>query len=208
VKVLLVEDNPFTRSTVAASLRSEDCVIVEAVGTAKEAMRAIEEHDVDCAVVDLHLGPGPSGIDLAHGLRRVNPDVGIVILTSYADPRLLAGSQRPLPPRAVYAVKNDIDSTEELREKVDLALGAIERPLNMVSGYVPLTDTQMEILRMVADGLTNAEIARRRVVTDRAVETAVARIVAKLGIDVNEGSNARVLLTQAYYSLIGGGRAD
>ncbi len=208
VRVLLVEDNSFTRSTVSASLRAEDCVVVAAVATAKEAMRVIDEHVIDCAVIDLHLGPGPSGIDLAHGLRRAKPEVGIVILTSYSDPRLLGGSQRPLPPRAVYAVKNDIDSTEELRGKIEMAMGSVERPRAAVTKYVPLTDTQMEILRMVADGLTNAEIARRRVVTERAVETAIARILSKLSIDVGEGSNPRVLLTHAYFSLIGGSRAD
>lgn len=66
LKVLLVEDNDFTRSTVAASLRAEDCQVVAAVSTAKEAVTVASEHDIDCAVIDLHLGPGPTGIDLAH----------------------------------------------------------------------------------------------------------------------------------------------
>jgi len=204
LRVLLVEDNDFTRSTVAASLRAEECVVAAAVSSAKDAIDAAAEQDIDCAVIDLHLGPGPSGIDLAHGLRKHDPDLGIVLLTSYQDPRLLSGHQRPLPAGAVYAVKDEVRSTAQLREKVDMAVGEIPRPVGAGVSRVPLTDTQTELLRMVADGLTNAEIARRRTVTERSVETALARILRKLDIEPGVNENSRVLLMQAYYSLVGG----
>lgn len=67
LRVMLVEDNDFTRSTVASSLREEDCDVVAAVATARDAMLAAESHDIDCAVIDLHLGQGPSGIDVPMG---------------------------------------------------------------------------------------------------------------------------------------------
>lgn len=205
LKVLLVEDNDFTRSTVAAALRAEECVIVAAASTAKEAVAAVEDHDIDCAVIDLHLGPGPTGIDVAYALRQHDPDVGIVLLTAYADSRLLSGGNRPLPPDSVYAVKNDIRSTAQLREKIDIAMGDISRPAGQsLIGYVPLTDGQMEMLRMVADGLTNTEIAKRRTITERAVETGLARIMRKLEIEPKAGENPRVLLVQTYHQLIGG----
>lgn len=204
LKVLLVEDNDFTRSTVAASLRAEECQVVAAASTAKEAVTAASENDIDCAVIDLHLGPGPTGIDVAHSLRKADPDVGIVLLTSYSDPRLLSGGNRPLPAGSVYAVKNDVRSTGQLREKVDMAIGELERPIGQSVGYVPLTDTQMEMLRMVADGLTNVEIAKRRSVTERAVETALARITRKLEIEPGPGESSRALLIQTYHQLIGG----
>ena len=204
LKVLLVEDNDFTRSTVAASLRAEDCYVVASVSTAKDAVDAATEHDIDCAVIDLHLGPGPSGIDVAHGLRKQDPDLGIVLLTSYQDPRLLSSHQRPLPPGSVYAVKDEVRSTSQLREKVNMAIGEIDRPAGAGVGRIPLTDTQVELMRMVTDGLTNAEIARRRTVTERSVETALARILRKLEIEPGENENPRALLIQAYYSFAGG----
>ncbi|MCF8536941.1 MAG: response regulator transcription factor [Candidatus Nanopelagicales bacterium] len=204
LRVLLVEDNDFTRSTVGASLEAENCVVAAAVSSAREAMRSAQEHDIDCAVIDLHLGPGPSGIDLAHSLRKHDPDLGIVLLTSYQDPRLMSGHQRPLPPGAVYAVKNDVRSTSQLRQQIDMAVGDVPRPLGRAIGHVPLTDTQVELLRMVADGLTNAEIARRRVTTERAVATGLARIMRKLEIEPGDNESRRVLLMQAYHSLVGG----
>lgn len=204
LRVMLVEDNDFTRSTVASSLREEDCDVVAAVATARDAMLAAESNDLDCAVIDLHLGQGPSGIDVAHGLREQDPDLGIVLLTSFADPRLLSGDQRPLPPGTVYVVKDDLRTTAQLRESLDKACGERLAGKPTVGGRVPLTDLQVELLRMVADGLTNSEIAKRRVVSERSVETALARIMRRLEIDPAQGENPRVLMTQAYYQLIGG----
>jgi len=204
LRVLLVEDNDFTRSTVAASLRAEECYVVASVSTAKEALDAATEHEIDCAVIDLHLGPGPSGIDVAHGLRKQDPDLGIVLLTSYQDPRLLSSHQRPLPSGSVYALKDEVRSTSQLRDRVDMATGGIDRPAGAGVVRIPLTDTQVDLLRMVTDGLTNAEIARRRTVTERSVETALARILRKLEIEPGENENPRALLIQAYYSFVGG----
>ena len=206
VNVLLVEDNDFTRSTVGAALASEGCTVVASVATAREALSSAARHSIDCAVIDLHLGTGPTGIDVAHALRRDDPDLGIVLLTSYADPRLLPTEQRPLPADSVYVVKNDVHSTAQLRAKVDEACGLGGRT-EPSPGRVPLTDGQIEVLRYVAMGLTNAEIARRRVVTERSVETALTRTVRRLGLEPAAGENPRVLLTQAYFAMIGGGRA-
>jgi DNA-binding NarL/FixJ family response regulator len=205
LKILLVEDNDFTRSTVGAALRAEHCDVVASVATAKEAMNVSKDLDFDCAVIDLHLGAGPSGIDLAHSLRRRDPDVGIVILTSFQDPRLLDGDQRPLPQGAVYAVKDEMRTTQAIRDQVDIATGITPRPVGTIAGYVPLTDLQIEILRLVAQGLTNAEIAKRRVTSARSVETTIARILRRLDIEPDTNQNPRVLLTQAYHSMVGGG---
>lgn len=208
VNVLLVEDNDFTRSTVAAALRAEQCQVVASVASAREAIDAARTQDIDCAVLDLDLGRGPSGIDLAYALRKEDPDLAIVILTSFADPRLNSDAERPMPPRAVYAVKDDVHSTAQLREQVDVACGMRRLDAAHTARSVPLTDAQVEVLRLVAEGCTNAEIARRRVVSERSVEAAVARILRRLNITPGEGENSRVLLTGAYYALIGkaGGR--
>ncbi len=207
IAVLLVEDNDFTRSTVAAALENEGCRVVAAVRTAREAMHQARGLAMDCVLVDLHLGTGPTGIDVAHALRRDHPDLGVVFLTSYSDPRLLATEQLDLPAGSVYLVKNDVHSTGQLRQAIDVACGLVARPKSMRAGTVPLTDMQVEMLRLVAAGLTNAEIARRRVVTERAVETALTRILRRLEIEPADGENHRVLLTQAYYSMIGGAGA-
>jgi DNA-binding NarL/FixJ family response regulator len=203
-RVLLVEDNSFTRSTVAASLEAEGLIVVDAVGSAWEALAAAQEFDIDCAVIDLHLGRGPSGIDVAHGLRQSQPRMGIVILTSYADPRLLSSDQRDLPYGASYVVKKDIESTSQLRSQVEAALDFDGARTPRRAYGISLTDTQVNLLKMVAEGLTNAEIARRRGTTDRSVEITLARIVKRLNLNPCPSENPRVLLAQAYFEMISG----
>lgn len=204
IRVLLVEDHDFTRTTVAASLRSEQCTVVASVPSARDAMRAVDEHKVDCAVIDLNLGKGPNGLDLAHRLRADDPDLGIVLLTTFKDPRLLAGDSRSLPTGAVYLVKDEVRSTSQMREAIDTALNNARLPRHRSTSTpptrLPLTDTQMEILRMVAEGWTNAEIAQRRGVSPRAVQTAMTRILANAQIDPEPGVDPRVQILRYYQS--------
>lgn len=204
IRVLLVEDHDFTRATVGASLRGEQCTVIASVPSARDAMLAVNEHNVDCAVIDLNLGKGPTGLDLAHRLRDHDPDIGIVLLTTYKDPRLLAGDGRALPSGAVYLGKNDVRSTSQLREAIDTALDRARLRVHPAKPTpptrLPLTDTQMEILRMVAEGLTNAEIAQRRGVSPRAVQTAMTRILANAQVQPEPGVDPRVQLLRYYQS--------
>lgn len=206
-RILLVEDHDFTRSTVAAALRVEGCIVVASVSSARDAMRAVMHHSVDCAVLDLNLGPGPSGVDLAYGLREHDPSMGIVLLTNYRDPRLLTGDPRPLPRGAQRVVKDDVRSTAQLRQAIDIAMGEAVGSATRSAGRLPLTNTQMEILRMVADGLTNVEIAERRGVSERSVQMALSRILANLEIESMPGVNPRVQLVNHYHALSGGSGA-
>lgn len=207
LRVLLVEDHDFTRTTVAASLRGEQCRVVASVPSARDALRAIEDHQVDCAVIDLNLGMGPNGLDLAHRLREHDPNIGIVLLTTFKDPRLLPGDHRPPPTGTVYLTKDDVRSTSQLREAVDAALTLVEKGTRTSASKAPtrapLTDTQLEILRMVAEGLTNAEIAERRGVTARAVQTAMTRILTNAQIEPDPRVNVRVQLVKYFQSLGG-----
>lgn len=207
IRVLLVEDHDFTRTTVAASLRSEQCKVVASVPSARDALRAIEDHQVDCAVIDLNLGMGPNGLDLAHRLRDQDPNIGIVLLTTFKDPRLLSSDERSLPIGSVYLIKDDVRSTSQMREAIDTALANVKTKGKRLAPNkptrLPLTDTQMEILRMVAAGLTNAEIAERRGVTARAVQTAMTRILANAQIQPDPSVDVRVQLVK-YYQSFGG----
>lgn len=204
VRVLLVEDNSFTRSTVASALSAEGLSVTAAVSSASEAMESARTLDFDCAVIDLHLGPGPTGIDVAHGLRKLQPRIGVVILTSYADPRLLSANTADLPPGSIYVVKNDIESTDELHEFVERAISWEDSAKRPASPSLPLTDIQVEVLALAAHGLTNAEIARRRFTTERSVEMTLQRTAQRLGLEPNDLENSRVVLAQAYFELIGG----
>ncbi len=197
--VLLVEDDGFTRSTLAAALRGHGIHVVAAVGTAREALNM--NHLPAVAVIDLDLGRGPSGVDVAIALRERDPSIALVLLTSYEDPRLIDAGLPVLPRGIRYLRKRDVNNVNEV---VSAIHDAANSPLGVQRHeFLSLTEPQLEILRGVAEGLSTAEIARRRGVTDKAVEGIITRLCEHFDLPRAASHNQRVRLTAIYYQLTG-----
>lgn len=205
MRVLLVEDDAFTRTTLTSALRHHGLDVIGSASNAEEAMGFVRPDAFECAVLDLDLGVGPTGIDVAHGLRRKLPELGIVMLTSFTDPRLLASSLTDLPLGSAYVVKQSLDQMAILVEAINgaVAMAGTGVPDVAVSG---LTNAQVETLRLLACGLSNAEIARVRVVTEKSVEQGIARAAKRLGIETGNSVNQRVGLAREYFRLTGAAR--
>lgn len=203
-RVLLVEDDVFLRATMSSLLASKGFSVVGAVETADEALLIQELHNPEVLVTDLDLGPGPSGIDIAIALRNRNPQIGIIILTSFSDPRLSDPRSAPLPRGAMYFTKSKVSDTAVLLSAV---LQVKHRPFMGASARKPeqseLTETQIEILRLVSEGQTTASIANQRNVSEKSVEAALSRIYIVLGLERSKHLNPRVQLTRAYFRLAG-----
>ena len=207
ISALLVDDDPFTRTVLSATMRELDIHVVAAVSSASEAMEVVRSQNVDVAVLDLDLGEGPTGIDLAHGLRRLKANIGILILSTYAEPRLMGSKQQDLPVGARFMVKQSI------QEKVDLGT-AIEKsagnPVAQISERISLgilaelSDIQIDIMRHIAQGRSNSEIARLVIMEEGSVEKAIARIIKKLGVKADRTQNQRVMLAQVYFQMTKG----
>lgn len=206
--VMLVDDDPFTRMTLVTTLQTLGCRRVVDAATAVEGLRLAAQTRPDVAVLDLDLGEGPTGIDLAHRLRHVLPAIGIVMLSTYEEPRLMGFNQQPLPEDALYLVKRTVVDPEvlgrALRMSVDPGLrDGTMRVVSQGNPRVKLSDHQIDIMRLVAAGHSNAEIARRRSLTVPAVEKAVARLIRQLDLQAAPDTNQRVAIAQAYYRLTG-----
>lgn len=206
VRVLVVEDHLFTRTTVCGALRDAGIDVVADTGTAAEALDLAAHHAPDAAVLDLDLGQGPNGADLAAELRGMFPAVGLVMLTSYADPRLTGRNVDHLPGAAVYLVKSDVADAATVAEAIVSAVRMAADPNLAARPGLPapagdtatMTDAQVEVARLVAEGLTNAEIAARRGVGETAVERLVMRIAREMGIEATSAGNRRVLIAREF----------
>lgn len=201
LKVLLVEDDTFTRTTLTATLQFLGFTVVDSVANAEAAMVVVRSRHIDVLVTDLDLGPGPTGIDIAFGVRALYEKTGIVILTSFGDPRLLSSSIQSAPDFSAYVVKQSLSNIEILKEAIS---GSLTFAATSESGSaIDLTNSQIETLRLLSYGLSNAEIARVRVVTEKSVEQAIARTAKRLNIESSGTLNQRVALSRAFFQLTG-----
>ena len=198
---LVVEDDPFTRSLVVALVNGLGFEPVHDADSVAEGMRLAHEMKPRVAVIDLDLGEGPTGVDLAHGLRRLNADMAIVMLTSYSDPRQV-GQYRGLPEGIPYVVKSAPSTADAIAAAINDALD--KKPqAQMAELDGVLTAGQWETLRLIAAGYSNPEIARRRQMTDDAVNKSITRLVRQLGLQPSGSENVRVLLAREYFLLTG-----
>jgi len=202
LRVLVVEDDAFTRMTLVTVVTSLGHEVAGQAGTVVDAMDEARTSRPDVVLLDLDLGAGPTGIDAAYGLRGLLPDVGIVLLSSYADARVMGRRARPLPPGALFVSKRDLSDVQVLE---DALLGSLQADVPVVSprGGVDFTDSQLELMRLVASGLSNDEIARRLWLTEPSVRRSITRLLRKLNIESSDTRNARVQLTRAYNELAG-----
>jgi DNA-binding NarL/FixJ family response regulator len=202
----VVEDHALMRSLVADALGSRGFV-VEAHGDAASALAGLEAFDPDCLVTDIDLGLRPNGVELATIVRSRAPQVAVVFLTNLSRSAAV-GIARDVVSGASFVNKGAIESIDELVDAVEAVLE--DRP---VSKDLPASDSraallalrpaQLDTLRHVATGATNAEIARRRGVSVRAVEKSVERVFQALGLTGNETSTPRVAAAALYISTLG-----
>lgn len=204
LRALVVEDDGLTRSSVASALTLEGIEVVGEASSASTAIAIAKEQQPDVVMLDLDLGPGPNGADIAVALRRINPAVGIVVLTTYDSPRLIAEAAPELPLRSVFLRKRDVQSVADLMRAIEQSIEPVNRPVVHTAGVADgFTDAQLAIMRAVAEGLTNAEIARRRDVSERAVEQMMRRIAIRLGLPADATLNQRVQITRAFLEMTG-----
>lgn len=204
LKAMVVEDDNFTRLSLVAALEQRGITVVLQTGSAGEAVAASKTTAVSVALLDLHLGSGPSGIDVAHALRRVDPKIGIVFLTSFSDPRLMNPSLPPLPGGSQYVTKQSVTDINVLFQAINDSMSTKRQDRQEQNpAFGNLSDIQIETLRLVAQGLTNAEIAKRRFVKPKSVELTINRVAKALGIPADATQNQRVHIAKVYFRAIG-----
>lgn len=202
--VLVVEDDTFSRTLISSSLRAAGLEVVFATGAANQALGAARSKQVDVALLDLDLGPGPTGFELAQVLRREVPRIGLIFLTSYSDPRLVGVKQQQVPAGSRFIKKGDLDDANKL---VALILQVKTRPLaaqNYAFGQEnQLSESQLQLLKLVARGLSTKEIANQLGVSEKAIEASISRVHRLLDLKPAMGPSKRIFLVRALYAITG-----
>ncbi len=193
-RVLVVEDEGFTSGLVCAALRGAGFE-VHAASSAAEARREVASFDPDAAVIDLNLGPGPNGVDLAHILSHQNPGVALLLLTKLPDLRAAGYTEADLPASCGFIRKESVTDADLLVQAVESALAdqvqRMKGQADQASPLAVLTQTQFAVLRLVAQGYTTPRIAEMRGTTTSAVEKVLGSIYDALNIAKDDGISRR-----------------
>jgi len=191
LRVLLVDDHEVVRQGVKALLEAQDnMVVVGEAGSASDAVRRVGYDSPDVVVMDVRL-PDGSGVDACREVRSRFPDVKVLMLTSYADEEALVSAI--MAGAAGYVLKR-IDSDELIRSIQRVGKGEslldpemTERLFRKIRGEAEedpllgrLSPQERRILDLIAEGMTNREIADELFLAEKTVKNYVSNLLGKL----------------------------
>ncbi len=205
LRVLIADDHQLSAKALADSFRARGADVVGIVHSVPDALEAVRADLPDVLISDLDMGPGPSGVDLALRVRSALPATGVVLLTAYEEPKLFSSQMPALPPEVVYMVKQRVREIEELEAAVKLAIDyahGLQSPPKPSSRSF-LTESQADLLRLLAQGLSNQAIAQELSVSADSVAKSINRLAKRLGVARTTQHNVRVALSQRYFDFIG-----
>jgi NarL family two-component system response regulator LiaR len=207
IRVFLVDDHHVVRRGMRSFLESfSDLRVVGEAATAEDALRALQDCGVDVVVMDVLLPGGMDGISATNLIRQRFPSVRVVVLTAYTDEARAAAALRV---GAIGYVRKDsrpefllevIRAAHRGVKMVDPFLAAGQNGQELATRGEILSAREMDVLRRVARGRTNREIAEELFLGEETVKTHVASILGKLRLG-NRGQAAAFAIRQGWINL-------
>ncbi|MEY3650269.1 MAG: hypothetical protein RL370_972 [Actinomycetota bacterium] len=215
-RVLVIVDDAFEMSTLVATLRLHDIDVIGEAKSESMGLNLLRRLQPDVILLDMNIA-GISSVKIAVNMRKENHNIGIVILNNCPDLRFMGESNEDVPTGTKMLIKKSIvDFTVLCTAINESKTAAVEMHkvawINGNTSYqekgvlalmAHLTDTQAEVLRLVADGMTNAQIGRTRYVSEKSVEQVISRVAQELHVHPDANKNMRVQLVSEYYRWLG-----
>jgi DNA-binding NarL/FixJ family response regulator len=214
VRVVFAEDNYLVREGTAALLDSTEGVEVVGIATnLEELLLAVDELGPDAVLTDIRMPPTNSteGIDAARKIRGEHPEIGVVVLSQFAEEDYAYELLKDGAAGLGYLLKERVaDVTELVRALNEVAKGGSVLDPKVVEALVaakdrmahsPLgqcTEREREVLEHMAQGQNNAAIARSLFLTERAVEKHINSLFHKLGLSDEPEVHRRVMAVLAF----------
>jgi DNA-binding NarL/FixJ family response regulator len=186
IRILVADDHPVVRDGLVTMLGTQpDFQIVGEAATGAEVIQRAVALQPDVVLLDLEM-PEMDGVEALKRLRQENPDARVIVFTAFdTDERIVAAVQagaqgyllKGVPREEIFNAVRVVHAGGSLLQPV-----VASKLMRQVSeGFEPLTPRELEVLRLVAQGLQNKEIAARLVITERTVKFYVSNILGKLG---------------------------
>jgi DNA-binding NarL/FixJ family response regulator len=205
-KILVVDDEAMIGLLVSNALEARGYEMHIAKSSA-EARVLADEISPDFFILDIELGKGTNGIDLAHVLSLTHPKAGLIFLTNIPEPRLIGLKNRSVPATAAYLHKQNLTDINQLIVTIEAMKhsGAVmtRDDKSRQHSLAKVTSSQLAVMHLVALGLSNKEIAEERNTSVRAVENLLSRACEAAGIEPDSRSNLRVTVARKFFAVIG-----
>ena len=205
-RLLVVEDEPLMGSLLAEVLVAHDFRVRNAESV-PQARAAIREFDPDAILLDISLGDGPSGLDLAQALSVQRPDIAIIFLTKHPDTLTAGREVDALPEGCGFLRKDKVRDSEYLLRSIDAVLTdeplRARHDLDHAQPLSALDARHIETLRLIAMGYTNEHIAAIKGVAQSTVERWTVELFRELGIDTKGIINPRVEAVRRFITAAG-----
>ena len=206
ISILIAEDSLLVRDSVQRALSTDpDVTVVGAAEDYDSAVDLVETHRPTIVVTDIRMPPTSTdeGIRLARWMRTAHPDIGVIVLSQYADPQYAAGLLEDGTAGRGYLLKERVSHFDELNDAVRqvAAGGTVLDPLVVEALLAQprsaptlsrLTPREREVLSELATGFSNRTVAQRLVLSQRAVEKHINSIFAKLELTADAAVDRRV----------------
>lgn len=217
MRVAIADDHGIFRSSLAKALQVEGISVPVAAGSGPELMTALQHQTVDVAIIDVNMPPAGAGqgVETARSIKQRLPSVAILLLSADTATRQAVALLQDFQSGIGYLRKDEVDDSEDLvgtlerlragdhvigRSVVDRLLWAQREEKTLQA----LSPQETEVLRLMAEGYSNAGISRRLRLRERTVEDHTSRIFRKLDIDQPAGEyagNKRVLAVLTWLRL-------
>ncbi len=190
IRIVVIDDHEIVRQGIATILSKD--VAFEIVGEAAdghEAVRLVNETRPDVALVDVRL-PGISGVELCYHIQRESPDTQVLVLTSYLDSNVVRECIRAGAKGFVLKDVGSSDLVRSIRELMEGGSPMDSRATRMLIHWLQegsetealdrFTLREIEILRLIAEGLTNREVGDKLCLSENTVKTYLQELYQKL----------------------------
>ncbi len=215
-RVLVIVDDAFVMSTLVATLRLHDIDVIGEAKSESMGLNLLRRLQPDVILLDMNIA-GISSVKIAVNMRKENHNIGIVILNTCPDLRFIGESNEDVPAGTKILIKKSIvdftvlctaineskTAAVEMHKVAWINGNASFQEKGVLALMAHLTDTQAEVLRLVADGMTNAQIGRTRYVSEKSVEQVISRVAQELHVQPDANMNMRVQLVGEYYRWLG-----
>ena len=192
ITILLVDDHSVVRLGLKAYFATlPDLHVVGEAGSGQEAVKLVEQHAPDVVLMDLIM-PGMDGVETTRQVKKASPRTQVIVLTSYHDdehifPAIRAGALSYLlkdmdPDDLADAVRRAHSGEAVIHPRVAARLVKEISGIRQeaVNPFNELTDREMDVLRQIADGKNNREIAETLVISEKTVKSHITNILSKL----------------------------